>query len=99
MKEIKIKIGEKEYKIRQSFRALLLFEELSGKDVSDIKDSVTDILKLFYCILKANNKDTFNYTFDEFIDLIDENYESVDVFSKFLTELNNEPKKKRVGKV
>lgn len=98
MKETKIKIGENEYKIKQSFRALLLFEELSGKDVSDIKDSVSDILKLFYCILKANNKDIFNYTFDEFIDLIDENYESVDLFSKFLNDINEQPKKNKTVK-
>lgn len=80
---IKIKLGEKEYVVKKSMRALLLFEELTGKPMSKIDDSLNNTITLFYCILKVANKD-FNYTFDEFIDLIDENIDSINVFTEYL---------------
>ncbi len=60
MEKITIKIENKDLIIKQSFRALMLFEEMTSKTVNEMNESVADILKLFYCILKANNLDTFN---------------------------------------
>ena len=39
---------------------------------------------LFYCILKANNREIFQYSFDEFIDVIDEYPDNVEVFNNYL---------------
>jgi len=86
MEKIKITIAGTEFKIAQSFRALMMFEELTGKTVNQINESVADILKLFYCILKGNNLTTFEYTFESFLDLIDEQPEVFTVFTEYLQE-------------
>ncbi len=80
---ITIKFGEKEYVVKKSMRALLLFEELTGKPMSKIDDSLNNTITLFYCILKVANKD-FNCSFDEFVDLIDDNIDSINVFTEYL---------------
>ena len=99
LEEIKIKINGIEYTVKKSYRALMLFEEMAGKNLDALKDSVSDLILLFYCILKANNRDNFQYTFDEFIDVIDENPYSVEVFSNYLTEeakkIDKSPTKKK----
>lgn len=94
MESIKIKIGAVEYQIRQSFRALMLFENLTGKPVSESKDSVNTLMLMFYCILKSNNKD-FEYSFETFVDLIDDNSDSIEVFSNYLQGLNKPEKTKK----
>lgn len=98
MDNIKIKIDNKEFTIRQSFRALMLFEEMTAKSVNNIGENVSDLLKLFYCILKANNQNNFEYTFDSFIDVMDEQPEAFQIFTNYLEEqakdLPKEPQKK-----
>jgi len=86
MEKITIKINELEYIIKQSFRALMLFEEMTEKTVNEMTESVADILKLFYCILKGNNLTTFKYSFDEFLDTIDEQPEVFTQFTEYLQE-------------
>lgn len=99
MKEIVIKINGVEYKVKQSFRSLMIFEELAKKKINDADDSITDIMRLFYAILKGCNK-TFTFTFDEYIDLMDDNQESLEMFVNYLQEqatgvVKEEPKKKK----
>ena len=86
MEKTKITIAGTEFIIKQSFRALMLFEEMTSKTINQMGESVSDILKLFYCILKGNNLETFNWTFDEFLDVIDEEPNSVKVFTDYLQE-------------
>jgi hypothetical protein len=86
MEKIKITIDSKEYTIKQSFRALMLFEEMTNKTVNQMNESAADILKLFYCILKGNNKDSFTYTFEQFLDLVDEQPEVFTQFTEYLQE-------------
>jgi len=81
-----IKIQDREYIVKKSYRSLMLFEEMSGRNIDEMKDSVNDLMLLFYCILKANNRDIFQYSFDEFIDVIDEHPDSVEVFNKYLLD-------------
>lgn len=64
----------------------MLFEEMTEKTVNEMNDSVNDILKLFYCILKANNLETFKFSFDEFLDVIDEQPEVFTHFTEYLQE-------------
>lgn len=84
MNKIKITIDGVEYTIKQSFRSLMLFEEMTGKNISKMDESIADILKLFYCILKGNNMETFMYSFDAFVDVIDEKPETLVVFTDYL---------------
>lgn len=105
MEKITITINGVKYIIKQSFRSLMLFEEMTGKTVNKMNDSIADILKLFYCILKGNNMVTFTYSFDEWLDVIDEQPEALTTFTDYLTEQANkqvEPevttKKKAISK-
>ena len=59
MDAITIKINGKDWLIKQTFRSYLLFEEMSGKQVGDIK-TMKDFLLLLYCSFKGSNKD-FGY--------------------------------------
>lgn len=86
MEYITITISGTEYKIKQSYRALMMFEEMTKKTIGQINESVADILKLFYCILKANNQSTWTYTFDEYLDIIDEQPEVFQQFTEYLDE-------------
>lgn len=86
MKQIYITISEQQYRIKQSFRALMLFEEMTSKSVGEMNESVADVLKLFYCILKGNNMQTFTYTFEEFLDIMDEQPEAFTEFTEYLQE-------------
>lgn len=81
MKELKIKIREDEFTIKQSFRTFLLYEEMTGKQVTDI-ETIKDVLNLLYCTFKGCNKN-WNYTFDEFLDIVDEQPEIFEQFNKF----------------
>lgn len=101
MEQITIKINEAQYIVKQSFRSLLYFEEITQRSANTINDNLTDVLILFYCILKAGNKNTFKYSLDEFYDLLDNNQDSLEIFTNFLTQQAKEqqqPNKKKVMK-
>jgi len=98
MNEIIIKIADVEYKVKKSYASLLKFEEITGRGINEMKDNVTDLLTLFYCILSAGNIH-FNYNFNEFIELLDEHQDAVDVFNDYLlAQVPAEPNKKKVTK-
>lgn len=84
MEQLTIYINQELFIIKQSFRALLMFEELSKKNISQMNESIADVLLLFYCMLKAGNKDLFKYSYDEFIDVVDANPDTLTVFTKYL---------------
>lgn len=79
-----IKIKDKEYKIKQTIRAIFLWEQISEKQF-EIKNTLDNYL-YFYCILLANNPDFLGW--DEFIDLLDEDPTILIQLSKKLTEQN-----------
>ena len=66
---MKVTINSKEFELKQSIRALMLFEQMTEKKASQIEDNLTDTVTIFYCMLKANNKD-FDYGFETFIDYL-----------------------------
>lgn len=97
---INIKIGNETYILKQTFRAIMYFEELTKKSVSNADDNLSDLITMFYCLLKAANKDSFKYTLDEFIDALDDNQEQIEVFNNYLlTQAQAQPQgKKKVKK-
>lgn len=99
MEEIKIKINDVEYILRNSTRALLKFEELTGKSVLLINENYTDTITLFYSMLYGANKNTFKYGLDEFIDVLDDNEGSIEVFNNYLISQAPVENKKKVKKV
>lgn len=96
-----IKINEQEYIVKQSFRSLMEFEKITKKPAGEINVTINDMVTLLYCVLKSCNKETFKYTLDEFIDVLDDNGEAITDFSNYLLEqqgageVNKDGKKKK----
>ena len=84
IKTKKIKINKKNYILKaQSYRAMFLFEDITGKSAAEVK-TVQDQITYIYCILNASNKD-FEYNLEEFIDILDEDNSVVEEFAKLVT--------------
>lgn len=66
-----VKINGIDYIFKRSYRGLMEFEKQAKKNVTEMTDSFNDIILLCYCLLLACNRDTFKYSFDQFIDQID----------------------------
>ena len=98
MEEVKIKIKDVEYTLKESTRSLLKFEELTKKSVGELNTTFTDNVTLLYCMLFGSNRNTFKYTYDEFIDVLDEG-DTLEMFNEFLTSQKKENKKKVMKKV
>ncbi|MBC8603160.1 hypothetical protein H8784_15725 [Parabacteroides acidifaciens] len=65
-----IKIGDNEYILKYTVRALFIYERITGLSFSP--DKLINEYTLMYAILIANNNN-FNLMFEDFISLCDEN--------------------------
>jgi len=87
IKSKKIKIAKKSYILKaQSYRAMFLFEEVTGKPISDLK-TLQDQITYIYCVLKSSND--FEYDLEQFFDLLENDDSVIAEFAK----LNPEKKK------
>ena len=78
-----IKVGEKSFPVKLTQRAMIDYENLTGETIVSFKGSER-LCKLFYCTAKAGaraEKRDFDYTFDQFLDVIDDYY--LDVLNNF----------------
>lgn len=89
--EEKIKLFGKEWVLKRSMTAFLLFEELRKKPISELSNSLVDTLTIFYCILKAKNKN-FNYSFDEFVELLDDEIDALNNFNAYMEKESSKNK-------
>lgn len=78
---MKITIKEKEIELRQSVRALMLYENVEGKSFSP--QSTTDIITFLYCVVVSSSKD-YTISFDDVLDWVDENPTMIGEFSQWL---------------
>jgi hypothetical protein len=85
-----IKIGSKEYLVKRSIRAYLTFGELSGHSIEDFEETIKDVVLFFFsCFQSAGNKETY----DQFLDLIDDDPDSLVLFSDaMIDEAEKKPK-------
>ena len=81
-----IKINKKEYKVKQTLRALFIFEQITGR-AFEIKTMLYNYI-FFYSVIIANNPDNI-LDWDDFIDALDENPNLLTEF----TELNQKQNK------
>lgn len=81
-----ITIKNKEYKIKQTLRALFIFEQITGRPF-EIKTMLDNYI-FFYSVIIANNPDNI-LDWDDFIDALDE---SPNLLTE-CTELNQEQNK------
>jgi hypothetical protein len=86
-----IKINDIEYKLKYTLRALFIYEQITNKPFKF--EGLYSEYILFYCILLANNTDTFTITFDKFIDICDE---YPNLFMEFRKWLLNELEKQAI---
>lgn len=77
-----IKIGDKDYKLKYSIRALFLYERITSKSFEML--SLEDNVIFFYCILLAQNPDFM--TFEEFCDKIDDGDLDITELNQFVQE-------------
>ena len=82
---MKLTLNEKEITLKQTFKAHLIYEQITGKTFT--ADGLTSIITFFYSTVMACDS-TLSITFDEFIDNIDDNPERLRDFINFLTENN-----------
>ena len=80
--KITIKIKDKEIELKQTLRALIMYENITDKAFEP--KTFQDILTFLYCIVLTSSKDYSLITFDEFIDFIDENHQVLEDMIKWL---------------
>ena len=83
---MEITINNKQYKLKYTLRAMMLFEQITKKIFSI--ESLSDELVFFYSIILANNPDE-PMNFDQFLDAIDNDPNLLVQFQNFLIEENN----------
>lgn len=79
---MKITIKEDELELRYSFRALMAYEQILGKTFEP--RGITEVITFFYCVIITSKKD-LQFTYDEFLDMLDENPGMIKEFSEWLT--------------
>lgn len=84
-----VKINGTDYKVRQTVRALFLFEQIAGRSF-EVKTTLDNYL-YYYCLILANNPDT-SLTWDEFIDAIDNDPTILIQITKVLTDTQQRDK-------
>lgn len=81
-----IKIGDREIKLRYTFRSLMLYENIQKKSFAP--ETTTDVLVFMYCVIMGSDKD-IKLEFNDFLDMVDENPVLVSEFADWLTgEIN-----------
>lgn len=86
---MKIVIKEQEIELKYSFRALIIYENIMNKSFEG--RGITEILTFMYCVILGSQKG-LEFTYDEFLDLIDTQPNLIKEFSEWLTatvEQNN----------
>lgn len=78
-----VTINNKEYNLKYSVRAMMLFEAAANKLFS--LDTLSDQYLFLYCCILAGNKDT-DLTFDKLLDSLDEDPSIFTAFTKFMTD-------------
>lgn len=78
-----ISINGREYKAKQTLRALMIFEDAFGRLPKN--GSFADGMRLYYSILLANNPD-MDLEFDEFISAVDSNPSIMKDFQKVVED-------------
>lgn len=91
---MKVNIKGKEIELKQTIRSLIIYENVTGKSFSP--SSIQDILTYLFCVVVASAKD-YSLSFDDFIDYVDENPNTLEEFIKWIEQQNstNEKIKKK----
>lgn len=83
---MKITINDKEITLKYSFRSLIIYEKIAGKNFEP--KTLGDIIIYFYSSVLGSAKD-ITLTYDEFLDWLDENPTAISDFSSWLGSVAN----------
>ena len=78
-----IKINDTEIEMRHTFRAHIIYEQITGNTFAP--KSITDVITFFYSTVMACNTE-IAIDFNDFLDWMDDNPNSLSDFVNFLTE-------------
>ncbi len=84
MKTFNISLSGKELDIKLSFRSLMTYEKLSGKNYTQIQSLEDTLIYMYSCIISSNRD--INLTFDDFLDNVDECPEALNEFLSALMD-------------
>lgn len=77
---MKITYKDKEYELKYSFRALMIYENITNKSFQP--KSLTDLITLFYSMMISSTMEPIDY--NEFLDWLDDNPDELNNFSAFI---------------
>lgn len=83
---MEITFNGKTYTLRYSFRALMIYENITNKSFNP--KGLSDVIVFFYAILVSSAKDT-TLSFDDFVEWLDEHPTAINEFSEWLTSVFN----------
>ncbi len=89
MKHETITIAGIDYVLKFDFKTLMTWEKQTGRLATEVSISITDTILMYWCALLAANPLTFEYTFDQFVDLINEDPMLLVRFSNTVIKLGN----------
>lgn len=79
---MKVTINNKEIELKYSFRAMMIYEKITGTSFNP--KGVTEILIYFYSSILASDKN-INLTFEDFMNWVDGEPTALNEFSTWLT--------------
>jgi hypothetical protein len=96
--EIYVTIKDVEYKVKKGVGSLMLFEDITGLNSLYMKGNFNNTVMMFYAMIKFNNKN-FEYTKEQFIDLLDEDEtllpKYTDYLVSFVVDKSDDDEKKK----
>lgn len=82
---MQITINEKKITLKKSFRSLIAYESAMGKTFNPT--TITESIMYFYCVIISSDSD-IELSFDNFMDWLDNNPNSLKEFTQWLIEQN-----------
>ena len=83
-----INVKGKDVTLKYSFKSMMMFENITNKSFAP--STLTDVMIFMLCVILASDK-TVQLTFEELIDMVDENPSLVEDFSNWLTGEQTKP--------
>lgn len=87
---MELKINDKNVELKYSLRSMMMYENVTNSTFAP--SSITDIITLFYCVVITSMKD-YSYSFDAFLDWLDENTDKLEDFSQWIQDINTNTEK------
>lgn len=82
---MEITINNKTIKLKKTFRSLIAYESAMGKTFNPT--TITESIMYFYCVIISSDSD-IELSFDNFMDWLDDNPNSLKEFTQWLVEQN-----------